>query len=83
MKTVAEAHAGSVLSLSFELGAGGKGKMVTGSSDATAGVWDIQWGVDEERGTKQAVKVDRVGTLRGHDAGVLDVVLGRERIVTG
>lgn len=106
---VSDAHGGSVLSLDFEVEAGdedggdgkGRGKMITGSSDTTAGVWRINWG-DDGRGTlsrgsdsvsgtggstqKQAnvdqPSVERIGTLRGHTGGVLDVLMGARHYVT-
>lgn len=78
--TVENAHEGSVLCLELELGQkGGKGKMVTGSSDMTAGVWEIDWGTDR---FGKGMKVQKVGTLRGHDGGVLDVKLGKGHIIT-
>jgi len=80
VKTVENAHNGSVLSISSEIGVeGGKWTMITGSSDCTAGVWELQYGKD---GKPEGMKVERTGTLRGHEGSVLDVGMGKERIVT-
>lgn len=78
-KTIERAHGGSVLSVRFEMHEDGTGGMlVSGSSDLTAEVWRVVFPIDEE-GT---LEVERVGTLRGHTAGVLDVALGKTRIAT-
>ena len=77
IKTVRDAHQGSILSLSFELeNQGHTGTMLTGSSDCSVGIWDLFWVTDGKD-----VRVDRTGTLRGHEHGVLDVKLGRHKIV--
>jgi WD40 repeat protein len=97
MRTVLEAHAGSVLSLDFEIAAAGddaeevegrkpkdkaqKGMIVTGSSDMTAGIWDVDFPTSDESKSKKP-RVERIGILRGHIGGVLDVCLGKRHIVT-
>lgn len=76
-KVLANAHDGSVLSVKVEMSEDGtRGKMVTGSSDMTAGVWDIHHAPGTE------IRVERAATLRGHEAGVLDVALSKTRIAT-
>jgi F-box and WD-40 domain protein 1/11 len=44
---VTDAHDGSVIALAVDESEGGA-KMITGSSDGTAGVWDITWGLAAE-----------------------------------
>lgn len=94
VKTVESAHDGSVLSLRFEQysratppddisdgdGADNKvppGYMVTGSSDSTIGIWRVDWA--SEGGL---IEVVRESTLRGHLAGVLNLVLTEEHIAS-
>jgi F-box and WD-40 domain protein 1/11 len=103
---VSDAHGGSVLSLDFEVEAEdedgkGRGKMITGSSDTTAGVWRINWGDNgpgplpreshlasgtgdskQKQGNVDQPSVERIGTLRGHTGGVLDVLMGTRHYVT-
>ena len=76
VKTVEEAHGGSILAVRLEM-KGKRGTILTGSSDMTAGLWEA-----EMNDVAWRVEVTRVGTLRGHVGGVLDVVLGRTRIAT-
>ena len=79
-KKLDDAHSGSVLSVSFDVEMeDGRGRLVTGSSDHTAGVWEISWGAD---GMGNEISFERVGTLRGLGGAVLDVHLGKDRIIT-
>lgn len=75
--TVEDAHHGSVLCLAFDEHdplRDNKGLLVTGSSDSTAVVWEVDWGVP--------VHVTKLATLSGHSAAVLSVVLTPTHIVT-
>lgn len=76
-KVLPNAHDGSVLGVKVEMNDDRtRGTMVTGSSDMTAAVWDIRCTDDGE------IEVEQVATLRGHEAGVLDVALSTTRIAT-
>jgi F-box and WD-40 domain protein 1/11 len=89
IESVPNAHDGSVLALAVDANAEGA-KMVTGSSDGTARIWDIAWGredvgiseVEGEPGSGWKVEVERKGTLTGHTAPVLDVALAKDFIIT-
>jgi WD40 repeat protein len=72
VKTVDDAHGGSVLALKVE-----GNMMVSGSSDMTAGVWTVK--LDNDRAE---VDVVRGGSLCGHTDGVLDVLLTGSRIIS-
>lgn len=77
VKVLADAHDGSVLSVKVEMSEDRtKGTMVTGSSDMTAAVWQMRCDPGAE------ITVERTATLRGHEAGVLDVALSKTRIAT-
>jgi len=79
VKTTERAHEGSVLSVRFEMDQNESGGiLVTGSSDVTAGVWRV----DFPSNAHGDIRVERIGTLKGHTGGVLDVALGRTRIGT-
>ena len=89
IKKVEDAHDGSVLALSVDAWQEGA-KLITGSSDGTAGVWDITWGskkpvtseVGQPTGSEWEVEVVRAEKLRGHTASVLDVALAKDFIIT-
>ncbi|GMK53776.1 hypothetical protein CspeluHIS016_0103620 [Cutaneotrichosporon spelunceum] len=78
----AEGHDGSVLALDFELADAttGKGFMVTGSSDMTAKVWEIDWGSRED-GAGTSARV--VCELRGATDRVAAVAFTDELVITG
>ena len=72
-----DAHHGSVLCLSLDEhdpDRQGKGLLVTGSSDSTAVVWEVDWG--------DPLHVTKVATLARHSAAVLSVALTSTHIVT-
>jgi F-box and WD-40 domain protein 1/11 len=72
IKIIEGAHEGSILGIDMD-----GGLMISGSSDMTAGIWQVE--LDGERGW---VNVIRNGTLKGHTAPVLDVALSEERFIT-
>lgn len=77
VKTIQDAHAGSVLCLRVELDENGEGMMVTGSSDRTVKVWELSlWSASSEPDVKL------LDTLSGHTNGVLDVLLTAKHIVS-
>ena len=108
IKTIHDAHEGSVLALHFELDDGtGKGVLAAGSSDMGASVWDLDFSLEKVQGTEtgevnevegneglltpakgvtggktRAPTIKRRDTLKGHTAGVLDVLLTPRYIVT-
>ena len=100
IKTIHDAHEGSVLALHFELDEGtGKGILVAGSSDMAASVWDLDFSLErvedegdgqegwgetptKSSGRTRAPTITRRDTLKGHTAGVLDVLLTPSCIVT-
>lgn len=78
----AEGHEGSVLALDFEVedATTGKGIIVTGSSDMTAKVWEVEWGQgDHGEGTTARV----VCELRGAADRVAAVAFTNKYIITG
>lgn len=113
MGTFKGAHTGSVLCLKFEkdwdrewrededsdagMGCASTGFMVSGSSDCTVRVWDLQLGplietdnvsilsdepsAVQEDGERQ-VRADLRATLKGHSGGVLDLRIDRRWIVS-
>jgi WD40 repeat protein len=92
VKKISDAHEGSVLALAVEANEEGA-KVISGSSDGTAVVWDIKWrpmpedsGGDEvdgeDSGPQWKVDAFRKETLRGHTAAVLDVALAKNYIIT-
>ncbi|KAL1413078.1 hypothetical protein Q8F55_000827 [Vanrija albida] len=78
------AHEGSVLALDFER-TGGTGFLVTGSSDATACCWRLDFGAgaQDARGDVAGVSATKVATLRGHARRVAAVALTPRFVVTG
>ncbi|BEJ14096.1 hypothetical protein CspHIS471_0312700 [Cutaneotrichosporon sp. HIS471] len=75
-------HEGSVLALDFKVADAttGKGFMVTGSSDMTAKVWEIDWGSGEDgEGTNARVVCDLLGAADR----VAAVAFTDEFIITG
>lgn len=83
----AEGHEGSILALDFELvdATTGKGFMVTGSSDMTAKVWEIDWGQDDGgvSGDVQGVSARVVCELRGAADRVAAVAITDQYVITG
>lgn len=75
--SVPDAHAGSVLSLGADLREDGRGTIITGSSDNTVKVWDVDLSL-----TEGEAKVELLQTLEGHTAGVLDVILAEKYIIS-
>jgi hypothetical protein len=78
----AEGHEGSVLALEFEVADAttSKGFMVTGSSDMTAKVWEIDWGNGEDgEGTSARVMCE----LRGAADRVAAVAITDNFVITG
>ena len=77
LKSVDPAHAGSVLTMTYESREDGKGGLlVTGSSDQTAAVWNIVFGSKDGDDTI----LERIATLRGCSRGVLGVGLSATKI---
>lgn len=82
--SINDAHTMSVLCLQVDPVGGqeGKGFMVTGSSDATVGVWDLKGVLLLKPGDKCKNKPKKIKTLNGHDGGVLDIVFNEEKILS-
>jgi F-box and WD-40 domain protein 1/11 len=89
VKKISDAHEGSVLALAVEANEEGA-KVISGSSDGTAVVWDLRWrpisggsaGDKEDASSEWKVEAFRKETLRGHTAAVLDVALAKDFIIT-
>lgn len=86
--TVKEAHDGSILSLKFEVedevAGRDTGVIVTGSSDHTAKVWEVDWGKGRAKPGDdwEGVAVTLKATLTGHTDRVSSVALTSQYIVT-
>jgi WD40 repeat protein len=78
---IKDAHAGSVLCMEVDpLGGGGAGTMYTGGSDGRVNVWDLDGFLTEWntfRGAPGLVK-----SMAGHEAGVLDLVVDADRLLS-
>ena len=88
--TVAAAHDRSVLCLQFEEhrrvmadvdrvsedDSSHSGFLVTGSSDSTINLWRIDWADQKD------VQIIKETSLRGHTAGVLDLALTKDYIIS-
>jgi F-box and WD-40 domain protein 1/11 len=86
-------HRGSVLCLKFERdwdrlerGNDGNGRqtgmLVSGSSDCTVCVWDLEVGGYPNGSSDKEVMAEVRTTLRGHDGGVLDLRMDDKWIVS-
>jgi hypothetical protein len=75
-----EAHAGSVLCLDFE-DHGDKATVVTGSSDKSVKVWEVQWGTGDDTAWS-GTSVRLVTTINKHAMAVAGVGLTKKYLVT-
>nr|XP_031864451.1 uncharacterized protein CI109_000365 [Kwoniella shandongensis]KAA5531523.1 hypothetical protein CI109_000365 [Kwoniella shandongensis] len=73
--TVNAAHEGSVLGLKFDLDQKGKGKMISGSSDCTAKIWEVDFG-------PTGISIKHLTTFRDHTGSVLDVEVSASHYIT-
>lgn len=79
VRTIPDAHKGSVLCMVLQVNEDGNGTMVTGSSDMSVKIWSVAIpAVDDGTG----LDVELESTIMGHTAGVLDVVLTTRHIIS-
>ncbi|KAK8858829.1 hypothetical protein IAR55_003059 [Kwoniella newhampshirensis] len=92
VKSIDDAHDGSVLGLKYDLDDRGRGRLISGSSDCTAKIWDLNFGTDStsivptssaaEPESTYRITVDHLATFRDHTASVLDVDMTSKHFIT-
>jgi WD40 repeat protein len=87
VKTIANAHARSVLCLAIELDDDGRGVMVSGSSDKTVKVWDIDMSSSGAENSLEPTvilqaTIEASGTSSEQEKGVMDVLITGKYIIT-